>query len=156
MGFLVFLNPFWPLIWRILAIAAVVGAALWGWNHFVANPYIQRGVEQQMVVTQEWKDKAQVAIAANEALSTDLEALRTKVATANKAIDDMKKASDATMKLKATLMAALVRRTESLKAEVDRLTAIANGPPAASMEEACAEADRILDALAVRRHSAQP
>lgn len=48
-------------------------------------------------------------------------------------------------------MAKLRAKEQTLKVEIERLTAIINGPPAENFVEGCREADRILDDLAARR-----
>ena len=152
MGFLVFLKPFWPLIWRFLVVAAVLAAGVWAWQHFVAKPYIQIGVNQEKAHTQEWKDKAEIAIAANKNLAAQLDDLRAKVKSANDSLDLLAKTSDALIAAKDRIIAAVTGRQRALKLEADRLAAIAAGPPASTKEEACEEATRILDALGRSRN----
>jgi len=150
------LTILWPLIWRVLAVAAVIGAAVWSWSHFVANPYIERGVKQEMVHTLEWKAVAEKEKAANDTLRADLDSLGEKVKRANDALVELVQTSERVIQAKDKVLAGLQKKERSLKSEFDRLLIIANGPPAQTKEEACVEAAAILDALADRRLGAVP
>ena len=150
------LSVLWPLIWRFLAVAALVAAAWWGWAHFVKNPYIAEGVRQEQVNTTREKLRADEAVAANEVLGTRFQELSAKVANANQALDELKKADDAALSAKNRMLALLAKRERELQDKVSALSAIAHGPPAVTLEESCAEADSILESLSASRPRSSP
>lgn len=145
------LAPFWPLIWRIGAIVAATAAVLLAWSHFVAQPYIAKGVAQERVHTIAEKDRADVAEAANKALRTDLQVLGTRLKEAKDSIERLALLEAAARSAKDKVLAKLAAQEKTLNAEIDRLKAIAMGPPAQNKEEACDAATEILDALATHR-----
>ena len=151
MAFLALLRPFWPVIWRALAGIAIALTLWWAWAHFVKAPYIAEGVAQERVHTIAAERRAQAAEEANALLSDDVTRMRAAIDTANKALADAKADEAARVAASNALLTSLRAREKALLAEIADLYAVAHGSPAATPEEACLEADRILSDLAAHR-----
>lgn len=132
---LLFLRPFWPLIWRALAIAAVTAFGWWAWDHYIADPYIAQGAAQEHV-------KTLAAEAANKSLAAERDAARKELEEAQQSYHAE---NERISKEKARVNAENAATIRLLLDNTKRLAAIANGPKAPTKKEACDEADALLD-----------
>ncbi len=145
------IKPFLPLIAKIMAVLALAAAIWWAWGHFVADPYIAEGVALEHKKTAIAEGKAAEAQTANLKLAADVTALRLLVAKADAAVAKLQ--ADEALRVAASnkLLAAYAAREKALLAQIADLYAVSHGAPAATPEEACLEADRILSDLAAHR-----
>ena len=144
--------PVWLIPWLIRG-ALVLGVVLTVAGVVVAHDNKVRAAEAA-----KWRPKVEAcerdrdaAVAANAQLQDDLAKLQATYAKAQAALDDLAKREAAAQKTAAEALARLAVKEASLRAEIERLRAIAGGPPAPTRTEACDEADRILRGLADER-----
>lgn len=145
------LRPFLPLIGKVAAAIGIALLTWWAWSHFVKTPYIEQGVAQEHVNTVKEAKRADSAEAANLSLQADLTKLQVALAEVNKALSDLQDDQKAREAATNKLLASLKAREKALMAQIADLYATAHGAPAATPEEACREADRILSDLAAHR-----
>ena len=142
-----------PLFWKIAAIVAAIAAAF----AFVAYRDHTIRVEEAA----KWKPKIaacdearNVAVEANKTLQASADKLAATIAQQNAAINDLKSRSDAAQRRKDAELAAALAKEANLRAEVARLTAIANRPPVVVTDANCMEVvnetDRTLRLLLAR------
>lgn len=141
------IKPFLPMIARLAAIIGVVLALVWAWNHFVADPYIARGVAQQALVTGKEKLRADVAEAANKTLQADVETFRRRVGEQDASIAAWKATSDKYQEMARVLLTAAAGRDALAVKEIRKLQDLIS-KPSPTKEKACEAATSTLGGLA--------
>ena len=136
-------------IYALLALGGVV--ALVGWWEY--HNYQIRAAERA-----KWKAAMEVcesntatAVGANKTLQASADALAAKVAEQNDRIAALQKQEAAARQARDTALAAALAKEQSLRAEVARLTVIANRPAVPATPEVCDEARDLLRAVAAGR-----
>jgi hypothetical protein len=137
----------WGLILKGLAILAVMAAVYWAWEHFIADPYIAKGVAQEKVHTDAQTNRAVKAEGANVTLVRDVDGLRAKVSGQNASIAALRRDDADTLRAKDAALAMLASERDSHQSVVDELIARAK-TPSASKALACESATKTLDDLA--------
>lgn len=151
MPFLLFLRPFLPLIWRGLAVLAALGLAWWAWGHYVAGPYIAKGVAQEHVFTVAALKRAELAETANKTFEADLLALQNRYKEQGAQVAALVKKTAATQIAAKKVVAALATKLAEADNEIERLRVIASQPPAATKEQDCEDASQLIDRAAADR-----
>jgi len=139
-----------PFVWKLVGIGALALLAIGAVKY----------VEHQGYAKAEAKYKPQLekclnAIAERDnllrALQEDADKLKAALNEQTAALGALEERARAAVLAKDKALAALAAKEAGLRAEVSRLTAIVVGPAAATPQEACDEASRILADLAARR-----
>jgi hypothetical protein len=134
----------WGLLFKGLAILALVLFCWWAWDHYVKDPYVEQG-------RAEIQPKLDEALAANKSLAIDVTGLKVKVTEQNASIDQLTMSSIALGEARDAALAALAVREATLKTQIAQLRAEAAGPPSPTKEAACEKATSILHDLAAQR-----
>lgn len=131
----------WNLVAYAVTAMVVLGTMWWSWDHYIANPYIAKGVAQEHVQTVK-------AEAANVSLAAERDALKQQLADARAAgATEAKRLADA----KAAADKKAAAKVKTLQGEVDQLAAAASAPPAPTKEKACDATNALLDEYSARR-----
>lgn len=138
----------WKSIAKGIAIVALIMFCWWAWDHYVAEPYIAKGVAQEHIKTVAEKIRADEAEAANVTLADQKRALQTAYADQTAATLAVSEASAAQLKAKDALVARHAKTEGALHTQILTLQAVRDGPPSTTKQEACDEATRLLDAYA--------
>jgi hypothetical protein len=132
------------LIVKGLAILAMIAAFWWAWEHYVAAPYIAKGVVKEKVKTDVAVKRADNAEGANVTLGRDVASLRTKAAAQNASIAAAAKADAVVQGAKNQALSTFVPHTS----QIQSLTQAAK-TRSATKAQADEKATQILHALAL-------
>ena len=139
---------FLPVIIRLVAFIAVIGA-IWGaWDHYVATPYIEKGEAKIKPQLDAALQAEHTAEAANATLSKERDDLKAAYADQTKALLTAREDEAHSLIEKNKALAALKTREDQLHAQIDDLRREAATPVNRTKEEACNEATRLLDGYA--------
>lgn len=136
----------------IYAIAILGGlVALAGWWEYHNYQVRKAEREKWQAAMKVCTENTETAVNANKTLEASAAKLAVTISEQNAKIEALKKAeSDARQRRDAALAAALAKEG-SLRAEISRLTIIANAPPVPQTPEVCNEAANVLRAVAAGR-----
>ena len=149
--FLLLLKPFWPMIWRGLAVIAVIFAVWWAWGHYVKDPYIAQGVAMEHVKTVAAEARAEAAEGANKQFEADLAALNTKYEVQRAKMAELSRKTVAAVAAAQAAQAQLTEQQAESRGEIDRLRAIAVEPLPVTKEVDCEETRVLAADYAARR-----
>lgn len=135
------------MLGRLVAIAAIAWAGFWAWGHFVADPYIAKGVAIEQINTTKEKLRADKEEAANKTLQADVETFRKRVGEQDASIASWKATSDKYQEMARVLLTAAAGRDALAVKEIKKLQDLIS-KPSPTKEKACEAATSTLGALA--------
>jgi len=139
-----------PLVLKGIAVLAVVlGVTVW-WN--VHNYRVrQAAIAEYRVKLDVCNDQTTVAVNANKSLQASMQSLMDKLQAQHAAMKALEVREVAARKSRDDALAAALAKERALRAEIGRLTIIANAPAVPQTIEVCNEAASVLRALAADR-----